>query len=450
LDKVPGTFAYYEVPPADDKNWDRDGMPDDPRIKLVEVPFSRDRYKEYFRLREEWCKKFAYWGDIWDWDVCLTTRAIQVPHMKQYSGKAGKKRFLVLEPLPLVRYKKTVHVWNGWPEGQSVMLGAYLCADEVWVQTQHEVDGIMKEARNYLSPAMIELLQKKLVVSFVMPTLDMDARFKRPEPTNVLKVAYTQRLDKTERRPDNVFDVFRYAFTTIPNVTFGVMTNSQVDDGMLFPFIRLQTPAREEYWKKLRETQVFMSWSMEEGMPYSMLEATISGVMGVVKSEPWSRDFFGPNYPWLVRNEEEAVTAIKAIAKDYHAAKAKWDEWFKTYFEPVILKRGDNQARMVSFMERIKEEDARWAKEKEVTADDLPFMLDNRVRGMEKTSFNIQEEAGGLTRWGKTTFDFERHGEQDYDTVPFARGTSFYETKLMLEHRYGWKDTVDTGRLIRE
>jgi len=450
LDNVPDSFVYYEIPPRDDKKWDVDWVMEDPRVELIEIPFSRDRYKEYFRLRQEWVDKFAYWSEYWDWDVCLTTRAVQVPFMKQFSGKSVKKRFLILEPLPLIRTKKTVNIWNGCPEGQLSTLTGYILADEVYVQTKVEVDDIMQEARRYLSPRACEMLSQKLVVSFVMPEIDVNMRSQRPpwNSNDVLRVAYTQRLDKGERRPDRVFEVFQYTFVTTKNVAFEVMTNASTTMGLIKPFMRKLTPAREEYWERLKKTHVFMSWSLEEGMPYSLLEATLFGVIGVVKKEKWSKDFFGPEYPWLVANEQEGVAAIKTIASDYPVARDRWEKWFNEYFKPVILKRGDNQERLVRFMTELKEDHKKWVDRREIKPDELGLMLDERARNLDKSDIKIMDEAIRLSRWGKTNFDFETVGDKDWDTVPFARGTSLYETKLLLLHRYGWKDKLSVGNIV--
>lgn len=342
--RIPDSFAYI-VAPSNVEIWDLDDLDPDERIRYVKLPFERDRYKELLYLERGWLEKFAYFGEFFDWDAMVTTRVPSLMQMRLAVERSGHmKKIVAFEPFPIVEFKKTVSLFYVYDDPQLLTLGGYMSSDVAAVNTKHEIDGILSTAKKMLSPAKWLQLKEKLNCKYILPlgvdpAIALKKRVKKDKTPRI--VIYPQRLDNTERRPEMVMETLQYAFVGDAlrdgtPIEFEVYTNSAAIGGWAekFEFVRFQQPLREEFYRKLQQSDVFISFAIEEGLPLSLLEALCFGVIGVVKREPWSEDMFGVDYPWLIGNPQEAVAAIRTICDDYQKAYARFRKWLKEDFIP--------------------------------------------------------------------------------------------------------------------
>jgi len=451
---IPDLFVYYVEPAGDD--WIVREMISGDRVKRIPMECYRDRYKEYLTIKESWVGEFAHWGNHWDWDVLLTTKSPMVGFAKALSAKSHAKRIVIMEPLPMFNFKRTVSIQPG-AEWEILTLSGYLNAELILVNTEHERRGILESARRLLSPSKVLDIANRVQVGFeIGHGLDWDAPFKRElELDRKLKVLYTQRLDKSERRPDRVFAVFKQLFVTDNNIAFEVCTNSASRKTLFdeYDFLRLIKPDREEYWERLRNGHVYVSFSIEEGMPLSLLEATVTGLIGVVKSERWSRDMYGPDYPWLVGSEVEAVAAIKAISKNYTREYAKFLDWYKAWFIPMVKERGQLTAKFRNFMvdyDAELKQQYRTTKKTNSDGREISWLINENRRQLSQNKLEVGSMMKELWNWKEARRDYDGVGNQRYKNVPLKRGPSLYETRLKLIYGHGWKDRIGVGELIKE
>lgn len=456
LEQFPNLKVYAIVPPEDEWVARDDLFEETDRVIHIPIPQYRDRYKEYFFLKKEWLDKFAYWGEFWDWDICMTTRSVGVPTMRIMSTKSVQKTIITFEPLPLVKYKKTVNIFDRGDALHMQTFSGYLNSDLVVVNTQHEIDGIVREARRFLTVAKLRDLKERLLCKFSAPAgVDLMHPHKKEawDRSKPFKVLYTQRLDKTERRPDMVFDSFKYAFVTSGNkFDFEVCTNTSGKEDMIADFegfMSFGRPSRGDFYKKLATAQVCCSFAVEEGIPLSLFEAASFGVICVVKNEAWSRDMYGPDYPWLVAGIPEAVTAIKWIEKNYDEAYKKYLEWYDNFWLKRVAERGDFTE---YFVKRIND-DFLSARNKKVGKrpmhdQRLSYLIDAfcRDHGMER--FDIREIVIELDKRNICKSNFRSTLQRDQFDIPLARSPAFYETRLELNHFFGWKDGLKPGTFV--
>lgn len=261
-----------------------------------------------------------------------------------------------------------------------------------------------------------------------------------------MRVVYPQRLDKTERRPDKAFEVFKYAFITDTSIRFEIMTNSAIHEGTLdgVEFVPCRKPKRDEFWSRLKQCHVYVSWALEEGLPLSLTEATMLGVIGVVKREPWSEGMMGKDYPWLVDNTNEAIAAIRSIHEDYGAAYTRWLGWFEGFWLSVIEKYGNIDDMLVDFLLRRKVELDGIGKDRAVEKSEMVEFVEKNVAMLGQRRFHLLDACKRLSRWGEIRSDFEI--EKDYTIVPISRSPGFYDMRVDLMHG-GWRDGPGVGEL---
>ena len=244
IERNPDIIVYYPVPVNGDK-WDLTGAPSHERLKRIPMWHPLDRYKSYYTLHREWIDKFAFWGEYADWDVMVTVRTPMVAAMRAWIDKGldnqRRKKIVIFDPLPLLDFKETVSVSN---DLRLQTLVGYQLADLVVVNAGHEKKGILEDARELLSFAKVRDLTEKIVVKYVGPKVDKEFPFQKRDlfcNDPKMRVMYTQRMDKTERRPDMVLDSFFYEFVMKNDkVDFQICTNSR---------IKTETYGGEEKWK---------------------------------------------------------------------------------------------------------------------------------------------------------------------------------------------------------
>lgn len=457
LNEFPNAVLYIPIPNTTDTAWEVDEVWKDDRVIYFPMTMYRDRYKEYLTLKDKWVENFAFWGNAFDWDVLVTTRAYQVANIRSLTYKGYQKFISIYEPLPLIKGKKTVTLFHDYRELQLQTLNGYINADRVAIHAGHEVDSIMQEAMALLSPAMCRQLQQKIVQKYMAPSgVDLSFPYSKEkrEPGLPLNVVYTQRLDKSERRPDKVFDAFRYAFIVEGSkYTFGLMTNGTITDidkdtDKFKKFVEYDQPTREVFYQKLRKAHVCASWAIEEGVPFSLVEAISHGVIPVVKKERWSKALFGDNYPWFVHTTKEAVAMIKYIEENYELVYQEFLHWYENFWMPKCKREGDFIDDLITqlktqFLPKRMKEAVKHDKNGSLAKTIHDYCMKNTI-----TKFNMHTLLKKMGEEGVTRQDFGYVLENvDLFNVPIARCTSLYETRCELLEIYGWKDWPEVGGL---
>lgn len=448
LDRFPEAFIYCLVP--DEKNPNTvlfaDEQVQDPRWTNLPIFYSKDRNEEMLYPSDELKDTISNWSNIcWDWDVLITTRN----NGEFFETIKGKRRFfpmkrmILIEPFPMFSFKKTY-----CPRRYTDLrfLTSYMHFDKIFIQTEWERREVMELARKWLTPSYVRELGQKITVAF--PT-----EFSYQEPvkrndTN-LQVIYCQRLDEAERKVSRVMETIWYSFVQNSyKIRFHISTNGlsgmPSDDKKFIIFGRLP---RQEFWEKLKKMDVWISWSIEEGMPFALLEACYFGVIGVCRRTKWSEDFFGKDYFGLVDSVDEAIGVIKWVHDNRDLAWEKFMEWYRGHFKDYLTRKG------VQFDEMNKYIDDYWQSVEQRVKTDFEF---EKSRHPERTTEDVRELslAADLDNECKHRIDFAQRREFEEErkskNTPFYRRRDFWHDRLKLLFNYGWKDNKDCGVLERK
>jgi hypothetical protein len=201
-------------------------------------------------------------------------------------------------------------------------------------------------------------------------------------------------------------------------------------------FLTLDRPKREDFWNVLKHTHVFLSFSREEELPFSLMEAVHFGTPGVVVREDWSVDMFGPDYPWFVEDVTQAYAYLKWIHKNRVRAWEKFTDWYRNFFLPeIVRKRGNAQ-------ERFEHESQKWYDTNEEKDFRLKAEKSEVVQALHKTTkkkgvvdlLNLPDDSGlrqlGDVRTGPAT-----------RLQPYYRRPTRWIYGYYLRAFYGWEST---------
>lgn len=436
-------FVYCVIPKRGEHGWEVDDVVEHPRWSNVEVRFlTGDRYQNMLFPPED-LLQFTNWGTHWDWDVLVTTMnngwVWRIFSQARPAVDDQFPRFLLLiDAFPMLTFKKTL----SWKEERDVQfLSSYLAFDQVTIQSEHEKRGMLGAARRMLSPSSVQSLMERLTVTYPLPSVDLTmAESRTVDDARPLRVVYPQRLDLFERRRDEMLDVLRGAFRLSTDIEVVVSTNSNIRSlsDHDHAFIDFQRPDRAGFYALLKTCDVSLSWSREEGIPYSLLEATAHGAIPIAKREPWSEEFYGKDYWGLAKSEADAVAKIKWIAAHRKETRRQFLRWYVDVFRPHLLQAADLDARqeawVTAHMDRLR------SRLKE-NAGSLAAMLDKAP--IARVDMNDDKAMGKLD--GIRLKEDKRPMQP-----PISRRRDVYVDRLRLVHWYGWKDTIEPGVLVRQ
>lgn len=437
-------FVYCVVPKeGEPAQYVADDLVEHPRWKNVPVGFlTGDRYQNMLFPPEDLIQ-FTNWGTYWDWDVLVTTMNNgwfwrMFTQARPAVDEMFPRLMVLIDAFPMLTFKKTV----SWKEERDIaFLTSYLAFDQVTIQSEHEKRGMVSAARRCLSPAMLEQFLTKLKVTYPMPSVNLTlAESRTVEEDRPLRLVYTQRLDRFERRRDEMLDVLRGAFRLSRDVEVMITTNSNVrglsdDDAS---FVDFRRPPRAEFYELLKTCDVSLTWSREEGIPYSLLEAAAHGVIPIAKREPWSEEFYGKDYWGLVNTEAEAVAKIRWVAAHRGETRRQFLRWYVETFRPHLLAAADLHARQESWVQahlsllqsRVRDNGGSLAAMIHRAPIDRVDMNDDKAMG-KLPGVRLKEEKKPMQ-------------------PPISRRRDVYVDRLRLVHLHGWKDTIEPGVLVRQ
>lgn len=440
LKQFPDLIVYFIVPdPNANGNWELDDLIQHERVINIPVSQSNIRWNEYYREPDGFIDKFGFAGKYGDWDILMTSRVPMVSYMKMagtFTARSPEKHVIILDDLPIMDFKEAIGMFNKTLQERMQVQG-YLNSNVSFVFAGFERDNIIRKAADYISSAEVRRLIETMKTGyFVLPKEDKLVVKRKDE----FKLVYIQRMDKTERRPEDAFKAMKnfYVMNNKPGmkVTCDIYTNSisagpKSEEFTFINFFRLQ---REEYHQKLREANLFVSFSIDEGFPLAVYEAIVNGSIGIIYKAAWSIDMLGKDYPFFFRTDAEALLLIKECAKNWKKEYKKFNEWRKTlhtkyagknFFINEIVESirnyQTNQRQIVKRNNMAFDIVKAYEKEKSTTVD-----LNNPVKNLEIR---------------KAIFA----GTNDY------RGAfnDYQHTRQNLLHIFRWKDTVNKGIFIK-
>lgn len=443
LENNPDGFVYCTIPDTNtETKWDNNDLVENERWKNIPIFYGKDRYQNMFFPKAD-LLKFSHFGQYWDWDYLITTRNNgwywRFMINKSYVG--GIKKLLILvEPFPMMTFKKII-AWDD--EYDRSVINSYLAFDYIFIQAEWEKQEILRIAKKMLSPQVYLDLSKKFITTFPKPNIDYNfPMIRKNDYTKEAKLVYVQRLDEFERRATDMLDVLRTTFISggidkTPLKVF-ITTNSEKGIDGDVKFLSFDRLPRDQFYELLKTMDIWLSWSIDEGMPFSLLEATAFGVIPIAKKEKWSEDFLGKDYWGLVDNKEEAIAKIKWIIENRDKAYSQFLEWYQKDFSPRLISRGNQFEVQQKLIQTHKDYIEKTTKERVFTGVKSVKISDLIAKGnVELVDLNNKSELSKIDGVRLTEDTVQN------EDIPFSRLGDMYNDRLRLLFKNGY---IDTGR----
>lgn len=444
-------WVYCAVPNR--KSWPIDDIAvDHKRWIKVPIKYRYDRFREIWLPSDEHARMFNGWtGPFGDWDALMTTRNNGMYWRRIAEPRAPRlMKFMVLaEPFPFLPFKRTFTTGPkdslDWRLNCLQTLTSYMVFDHVHVNAAFERDETVELAKQYLSPHSVKILAGKFDVTYPKNSIDPAYAVSEKAQLNFCQsrtmwVIYPQRLDETERRFSIVHKTLGSVYSMLVgsgmDIKMQICTNSasglpdecQRDSS----FLLVERPARSDFWKRLIDCHVFLSFSIEEGLPFGLLEAVQLGTIGVVSRARWSEDMFGKNYFGLVTNQAEAYGIIKWIYENKAEAWEKFVKWHRDYFSLSVLSRGNGKELMCRQTREYFNQMDDLVQHEEMKAE-LADVLNRDHRRLQVDLMNLPK-LPSLRAFG------EMRGKELIST-PYRRLPGRWVASYILRSKYGWKST---------
>lgn len=358
-------FIYWQIPIMPKDSEDRKHLIEDERIKYIDYPYQvNNRLKEFMRADNALFERLYFQGECWDVDMVITNRASLVPLMKSFMYRPGTrcnlgKRIFLIEDMPLMDFKLTVPISDRQVQPIQTITG-YLAADAVAMSAFWEKDYVIEEARGIFAPAALKKLREKIVES--SPILIDKIKFKTK--TTIKKMldgerpfapAFCGRVTSGTRSEEimELMEKFWIFNNGKRSVECFASTQSIVkykEDGSVNRIGSVNVPdnitvknlPREEFWELMqKQVDVLVFMSPEEDYSMSLVEPLTLGTPAILIDCRWTRPTFGDQYPFYVKNMQEAYALLLEFFEDYPRMYAKWHKWATEVFEPMLLKRNE-------------------------------------------------------------------------------------------------------------
>lgn len=356
-------FIYWQIPVMDAASEDRKHLIEDDRIKYIDYPYQvHDRLKEFMRADNGLFERLYFQGECWDADMVITNRASLVPLMKSFMYRPGTrcnlgKRVFLIEDMPMMDFKLTVPISNRQTQPVQTVAG-YLAADAVAMSAFWEKSYVIDEAKEYFSPSAIKQLREKIIES--SPILLEKMQFKTKSTIKKMidgerpfTPAFCGRVTSGTRSEEIMelmekFWIFNNGERQVECIASTQSIVKYKADGSVDRVGRVNVPAtvkvknlpREQFWEMMqKQVDVLVFMSPEEDYSMSLVEPMTLGTPAILIDCRWTRPTFGDDYPFYVKNMQEAYALLIQFFEDYPRMYAKWYEWSKNVFEPMMMER---------------------------------------------------------------------------------------------------------------
>lgn len=437
-------------------------LPDNPRIQYITIPIYKDRHKEYNYVHPEWLDSFMFRGDYWDTDIIITNRAPLVPLMRANLNRPRNpkwywtRKVLVFEDMPVMSFKKSVPV--GVEANQDILtIAGYLSADATAICAYWEKAEVLKIARKYYSPAMVKKLSDTIHESSPMhveSTWLKTTEFIKDKSTPFV-LGFAGRMVNGHNF-QAIFDVMAKHWILRNGkdraLECAISTVSKSDGVVDVPeFVKVLRLGREAFWDLMKnKVHVGIFMSPEEDYSLSLIEPLILGTPYVVYRCAWSEASLGKDYPFFCGNANEAYAIIREFYNNYSKQYAKFAEWSKVHFEPLLLGRNSvTHMSVVSSVITALDEEKRKFFEGEGGPKDVISLL-----------LSIGEEQGGriniveafkVLQKRKLVGNLGTKASKEFqERVSLSFSTDYNEFRVALEG-HGYIDaSVKTGDMIKK
>lgn len=468
LSKRKDVFFYWLVP-AEGSCWhaEMDWYPQHPNIRYLPYPYNRDRQREYQRLDRIMDDYLSFYGTLWDWDVMVTNRTSLTPNLKAMAIKRGRsnqlwtKQIFLIEDMPIMSFKTKLGSFNFEDQQDMQTLLGYLCADDVVISAFWEKDLILKTAKDYITPAKIRQLGKKITessaIKFEKTELKTKASIMRMlNGERPFTAGYIGRMVASSR-PNEIFQLMQknwimHAGTGKEKLRFLASTQSRSNGRInVPPFVEVKSLPREGFWDLCRnEIDVYLFMSKEEDYSMSLVEPLTLGCPAILIRADWSIGTVGPEYPFYVDNFKEAYALLRAFYDDYPRMYAKFAEWSRGHFNALMMAR--NEVYIGDLFERFL---TRWEGEEAKSIENGYYAANAVVQLIAKravkpgTEVIVDDQIRQLQEAGELKFLAEKLDFEFRDGVVNGYQTDWYMIKMGLR-AHGFRDAgTQTGHFIK-
>jgi hypothetical protein len=464
LEQRQDVFFYWPIPDwvdPEEAKW----LPDHPNITYFVVKQHRDRMNGYVHVNDDMKDAVAFYGDYWDFDVLLTVRTGMVPMYKmnmispRQANFAWTKEVWVIEEMPLMSFKKTVAMVNPQVQDPMCLLG-YLSSDQTFIISYHEKREILQIAREWFPPSKVKEIDSRIrnVVPAQKENYDLknpDAYFD-PNKTQQFCVAYVGRMMKAQSNLDKVYEAMTntWIIRGEKSVKLLVLTVSTGGQAAWPPdHIEVQQAPREEFWRICREEMHLMIVMHEDsGFSLSLIEPMMMGVPTLCLPAPWAVALLGKDYPFYVKNEDEAYAMMKMFYEDYETMYARYIDYFHNSFVPLFKKRFAEDLLYDLLVKRVTNfETGMLDKYRKATegrkSNQIVEAILKHVEGKEE--FNLFEAMLELAESGVLKSLQRKLADGDRDKRGIVWSTPWNDMRLLMKAHHGWEDTSGVGTLKR-
>lgn len=453
-------FFYWLVPDAmepEELNW----FPKHKNVKLLKFPYHKDRMRAYMTYPKELENAVAFNGELWDYDVLITSRTGIVPLFKismmspRDKNKCWVKKVFLFEEMPVMAFKSTVATSDDYVQ-DLVTLSGYLAADKVCITILHEKSGILRAARRYFTPSHCIELEKKIQVASpaILNEFSIkkeEHRFKRGERPFCL--AFCARISPTDNIRE-VYDTMEKHWIMkgdkgIKLLVTSVSTSSKVPPPKQ---IDMRHEPREVFWKLVKEDMdCILYFPPEAGFGMALMEPLMFGTPVVVIRAEWSEALLGKDYPFMINSLKDGYGMVKAIHDDYDKYYAQFMEWHEKNLIPMFAEGGSYSVSLYDYLyqgilEHEEEMNTKYPKVFDKKADNDIVQL---IAKDAPDEFVMHDRLKELAKTGKFS-SLQAKLEDTRDDRGIVWATVWNEYRLALKAFYGFEDAgVTPGHLRR-
>jgi hypothetical protein len=344
----PGVFIYWPVPEYVSEQ-DFEFYPKSDRIKYFRTHQFKDRMKEYNRIPDWLMNMLTFYGSTWDWDVLVTVRTPQVPMMKTVAisprqmSWGWSKRILVIENMMVLSKKPTVA--QSQEEIQDRMtLEGYMASHKTFLPAYHEKKWVREIARKHFSFARVADIDQRIQEVCQLQIIGQPYGLKtvhKYDGKRKLGLVFVGRIERASIRLDLINKLMASQFILFEGqVRTFMCTVTQGDTWIDTDAIEVLHPQREEFWRIAREEMdVALSFSVDVELNLSKLEPLMFGVPLIAQNAPWAIGMLGPDYPFLVSGETQALAMINEFRLNYDQMYERFAQWYNEWFIPEYTRR---------------------------------------------------------------------------------------------------------------
>lgn len=456
-------FFYWLVPAwvqPEDRVW----LPDHPNIRYIEVTSVKDRTQEYLNFPRELDGLIAFNGQLWDFDVLVTSRTGLAALMKmcitspRQSGAAWLKEVWVLEVMPVMTFKPKVMTIDPAVQDHFTLNGC-LAADTVYVCSFHEKRPMLQRAREIFAPSEVRRLDLKM--HEVLLTILEGYQLKKPEHRFVkgkrpFCMAYIGRIVPTNNVA-SAYEVMEKSWIMKGDSGIKLLTCTATEALKVPPPAAMEVKRlpREEFWRTVKEEMdLGIALYPDSGFSAALAEPIVMGTPIIVHKADWSIGMFGPDYPFFVTTELQAYAMAKAFHDDYEGMYAKFAAWHAEHLIPLFEKRRKECWAYRLMADRLAAfEQESGDRYREVYAAKTGNAIAQAIRDhvVGRDEFVLFDVLAELDAAGVLQSIGDKLEEGDRETRGLAYATAWNEFRRIFKELYGWEDASTTvGHLRRK